>query len=142
MSSYTKVIKVKKRIKLKSILQDLLSDMTDERIMISYDLNKLQLSKVYSRLYHLGLLSEEDLERRIDLRGAKDISHIPLAAFPITTDHYYCEMCGFVSRRHFTKCPDCQAINLRKITAEKGYGLVRSMSQFQRIVEAYASSGA
>jgi Fe2+ or Zn2+ uptake regulation protein len=136
-----KIIKKKKRIKLNSILRDILSEMSDEQILEAYQINKLQLSKVYSRLYQLGLLSEEDLEKRIELRGARDISHIPLAQFPPTMDHFVCEDCGYVSRRHFTQCPECSAINLRKITAKKGYGLVRSMSQFNAILEAYASAG-
>jgi lipopolysaccharide biosynthesis regulator YciM len=142
LTPVTKIVKKKKRIKLNSILNDILTSRPDEEILEKYQLTKLQLSKVYSRLYQLGLLSEEDLERRIELRGASDISHIPLAQLPPTMDHFTCESCGYLSRRHFTQCPECSAINLRKISASKGYGLVRSMGQFNAIMDAYASTGA
>ncbi len=103
-------------VRIKDVLRDLLSDVTDEELAQKHDLRWEQLEKVYAKLYYSGYLAKEDLQRRMDLRGGKDVGHIPFSEIDNSGTRYECTMCGFVSPLHFTTCPRCREVNLRRLT--------------------------
>ncbi len=107
--------KVSRLIPTDEILRDLNSDKTDEELLDRYQLTWPQLEKVYSRLFHGGYLSEDDLVRRLEMRSGKSASHIPFARMENSTRMYSCSFCGFDSPHHFSTCPRCSGVNLRRL---------------------------
>ncbi len=115
MKKVVTITKTMKVLKVRDIVQDLESDRTDEEILEKYRLTWTQLSKIYSKLYHRGHIDIEDLFRRAQMRGAKDASHIPLVKLDEPKRVYSCIHCGFRSEAHFSTCPRCAGINLRRL---------------------------
>ncbi len=116
MKKILRVTKTMRLVKVREILTDIFADVSDETLLDQYDLSWEQLEKIYSKLFHGGFLTVEDLERRIDLRVGKDASHIPLVDIYGDKALYECLICGFVSHQHFSACPRCRQINLRRLT--------------------------
>lgn len=110
------VTKVTRVLKVSGILRDILSDMSDEELLDKYSLSWIQLEKIYTKLYYGGYLSKEELVRRVELRYGQDSSHIPLADLECADAVYSCEICGFASPLHFSACPRCRQLNLRRLT--------------------------
>ncbi len=107
--------KVAKLLKLYEVVADLKSHTTDEEIIAKYNLTWAQLTKVYSKLFYGGHIDLDDLVRRLDMRGDKDASHIPLVRLDGTGGQYECWICGYSSAYHFSSCPRCKGINLRRL---------------------------
>jgi len=110
------VTKTTRVLKIKDILRDLLSDVSDEELLRKHNLRWEQLEKIYAKLFYSGYLGKDDLERRVDLRDGKDTTHIPFAEIEDSGTLYECTICGFVSPLHFSTCPRCREINLRRLT--------------------------
>lgn len=110
------VRKTTRVLRIKDLLADLLGDVVDELILMKHKITLKQLEKVYARLYYGGYLSREDLARRIDLRQGRDASHIPFAEIEEARSLYECRICGFLSPLHFSTCPRCGEVNLRRLT--------------------------
>jgi hypothetical protein len=115
MKKIVTVTKVTRLLKLADILADILSDMSDEGLLAKYDLSWRQLGKVYSKLYYGAILSKEDMLHRMELRDGRDASHIPFVEIEDMERLYECEVCGFASPFHFTSCPKCRQLNLRRL---------------------------
>ncbi len=115
MKKILRVIKTTRLVKIRDILADIFADVSDENLMEQYDLSWEQLGKIYSKLFYGGFLTREDLEKRIELRSGKDASHIPLAEIHGDNHMYRCTICGYISHLHFSACPRCRQINLRKL---------------------------
>jgi hypothetical protein len=113
-----KVTKITKVLKVSEILGDILSDVTDEELLEKYDLGWKQLEKVYCKLFYGGFLGRDQLRRRSRLRAGKPTSHIPLAEIEDPGRVYECLICGYTSRLHFSACPRCRQINLRRLTLQ------------------------
>ncbi len=111
-----KVTKTTKVLKVSDILGDMLSDVTDEELLEKYGLGWEQLEKVYCKLFYGGFLEGDQLRRRSRLRAGKPTSHIPLVEFESPGRVYECSICGYSSRLHFSACPRCHQINLRRLT--------------------------
>jgi hypothetical protein len=109
----TKTVKV---LKISEILDDLLADIADEDLLKKYKLTWVQLEKVYNKLLYSGFLSRTLLKRRVELRDGKSASHIPLAEIDASGRLYECGFCGFRSRLHFSACPKCRNVNLRRLS--------------------------
>jgi len=123
------------RINTRDFMLDLQSDTPDEELIEKYSITWRQLSTIYSKLLHRGLLSLDDLRRRLALRVGKSTSHIPIVEIHEEFPEYQCAFCGFVSLFHFTACPECHAVNLRRLTR-------RSIAEIHlRRVAASASAG-
>jgi hypothetical protein len=110
------VTKTTRVLRVKELLADLLGDVVDELILMKHRITLKQLEKIYSKLYYGGYLSRDDLERRVHLRQGRDASHIPFAEMEERGTLYQCGICGFVSPLHFSTCPRCREINLRRLT--------------------------
>jgi hypothetical protein len=110
-----KVTKVTRVLKVSEILKDILSDIADEELLKKYGLCWKQLEKVYCKLFYGGFLGVDQLRRRSRLRGGKATSHIPLAEFEDPGRIYECQICGYTSTLHFSACPRCRQINLRRL---------------------------
>jgi hypothetical protein len=110
-----KVTKITKMLKVSDILNDMLSDVADEDLLIKYGLGWEQLEKVYLKLFYGGFLETDQLRRRSRLRAGKPTSHIPLAEFEDPGRVYECLICGYTSQLHFSACPRCRQINLRRL---------------------------
>ncbi len=119
MLKIRRVTKITRLISINNLVRDLRSVTSDEEICSKYRLNWKQLGRVYSRLYHEGFLSPGDLCRRIDMRGGRDASHIPLVRMERVPPKYACLFCGFESQFHFSECPKCRALNLRRLTRSR-----------------------
>jgi len=115
MVKIRRITKVARLIKIREIICDLKSDITDEELVEKYDLTWNQLSKVYTRLFYSGYLKKEDLVRRLEMRSGRASSHIPLAQMDHGGTGYECSVCGYSSLMHFSACPRCHRINLRRI---------------------------
>lgn len=115
MVKIRRITKVARLIRVREIVSDLRSDITDEELVEKYDLTWRQLSKVYTRLLYGGYLKKEDLKRRLEMRSGRASSHIPLAQMDHGGNGYECCICGFSSLLHFSACPRCHRINLRRI---------------------------
>lgn len=113
-----KVTKITKVLKVSEILGDILSDVTDEELLDKYGLGWNQLEKVYCKLFYGGFIGRDQLRRRTRLRAGKQTSHIPLAEFEDPGRVYECSICGYTSRLHFSACPRCRQINLRRLTRQ------------------------
>jgi hypothetical protein len=109
------ITKITRLIPLSDIIRDLKSDASDEEIMVKRKLSWGQLAKVYSKLFYGGAISREDLTRRFEMRRGKRSSHIPLVQMESSPVGYRCSICGFVSERHFSVCPECSGLNLRRL---------------------------
>lgn len=116
MKKRVTVTKVTRLLKIADILQDILSAVSDEELIQKYELSWKQLGKVYSKLFYGGYLSKEELSSRIELRSGRDCSHIPLVDIQDFEHEYECQICGFSSPLHFSACPRCRQINLRRLT--------------------------
>jgi hypothetical protein len=110
-----KVTKTTKVLKVSDILNDMLSDVADEELLEKYGLGWEQLEKVYCKLFYGGFLERDQLRRRSRLRAGKPTSHIPLAEFEDPGRVYECTICGYTSALHFSACPRCHQINLRRL---------------------------
>jgi hypothetical protein len=115
MKRVMRATKITRVLRVKALVKDLLSDLSDEEIMAKHDLRWDQLEKVYHRLFHSGYLSRGDMLRRIELRDGQDASHIPYAELVDTDRVFLCAICGFSSRKHFSMCPRCSEVNLRRL---------------------------
>lgn len=115
MKRLLRATKITKVLRVKPLVADILSDMSDEELLNKYHLRWDQLEKVYHRLFHAGYLSREDMLRRIELRAGQDASHIPYAELSSGGDLFLCVVCGFTSREHFSLCPRCNEVNLRRL---------------------------
>jgi hypothetical protein len=113
-----KVTKTTKVLKVSEILGDILSDVTDEELLEKYGLGWKQLERVYCKLFYGGFLARDQLWRRTRLRAGKPASHIPLAEIEDAGRVYECLICGYTSRLHFSACPRCRQINLRRLTMQ------------------------
>jgi hypothetical protein len=116
MKKILRVTKTTRLLKIREILADMFADVSDEALLEQYSLSWEQLEKIYSKLFYAGFLTAEDLEKRIDLRAGKDASHIPLADIYGDKALYECVICGYISHLHFSACPRCRQINLRRLT--------------------------
>ncbi len=116
MRKLVKVTKTSRVFKVAEILKDVLTEATDEELLEKYRINFKQLEKIYCRLFYGGFLTKDDMIRRIELRHGKDACHIPFAELPDSTATYECAICGFASSQHFTTCPRCRQLNLRRLT--------------------------
>lgn len=116
MKRVLKVTKTTRVLKIKDMIGDLLSDVTDEEVLEKHNLRWDQLEKVYAKLYYSGYLCRDDLRRRASLRNGKDVGHIPLAEIDESGNVYECTVCGFASALHFSTCPRCREVNLRRLT--------------------------
>jgi len=111
------VTKTTRVLKIRDLLADMQAGISDEELLDRHDLRWDQLEKVYSKLYYGGFLSQEDLSWRVELRNGKDASHIPFTEIEASGTLYQCGICGFVSPLHFSTCPRCREINLRRLTS-------------------------
>lgn len=109
------ITKITRLIPFLDVVQDLKSEASDEDVMAKHNLSWTQLAKVYSKLFYSGALSREDLARRLEMRLGKRASHIPLVRIEAASTGYRCSICGFVSERHFSVCPECSGLNLRRL---------------------------
>jgi len=116
MKRVLRVTKVTKVLRIKDLLRDMLLGMSDEDLMNKHALRWTQLEKIYRKLYYGGHLGKAELLRRIEMRVGKNVSHIPFAEIEDSGIIYRCEICGFTSPLHFSTCPRCHEINLRRLT--------------------------
>ena len=116
MKKLFQVTKVTKMLKISEILTDLSSDMTDEDLLTKYQLSWKQLEKTYRKLFYGGYLTSADMIRRIVMRAGQDSSHIPFVEIDDAEAVYECEICGYTSIMHFSTCPRCHKVNLRRLT--------------------------
>lgn len=116
MKKVVTVTKITRLLKVYDILADMLLDVSDEELLVKYALDWRQLEKVYCKLFYGGFLEREHLRRRSRLRAGKPTSHIPLAEIEDSGRVYECTICGYTSRLHFSACPRCRQINLRRLT--------------------------
>jgi hypothetical protein len=116
MKKILRMTKVVRTVKVREILDDMLVDLSDEALLEKYHLNWEQLGKIYTKLFYGGFLSDVDLLTRIDLRQGKDASHIPLVQIDTYGTIYECLVCGYISFLHFSQCPRCRQINLRRLS--------------------------
>ncbi|MBI4964600.1 MAG: hypothetical protein HY913_15080 [Desulfomonile tiedjei] len=116
MRKLVKVTKITRLFKVAEILGDIMGDLHDEELLMKYKITWKQLGKIYCRLFYGGFLNKDDMVRRIELRHGKDASHIPFAELPESSVTYKCAICGFVSSYHFSACPRCRQLNLRRLT--------------------------
>jgi hypothetical protein len=112
--------KTTRLLKVAELVGDMLADVPDEALLRKYGLAWNQLHKVYSKLFYGGFLSKDEMVRRIELRGGRDTSHIPLVEIEESGTSYECMTCGFESTLHFSKCPRCKQINLRRLMRRAG----------------------
>ncbi len=110
------ITKTVKLINVNRILHDLKSEAADEDLMEKYHLSLKQLEKVYIKLYYGGHLSRSDMRKRIRMRLGKRNFHIPFAEMS-NEDGFLCSKCGYISHLHFSKCPRCEQLNVRRLTS-------------------------
>jgi hypothetical protein len=116
MKKIMTMTKIVRTFKVREILGDMLANMTDEALLLKYALSWKQLGKIYTKLFYGGYLSDEDLLVRIELRRGRDASHIPLVQINTSGSVYECLVCGYMSALHFSECPRCHQINLRRLS--------------------------
>jgi len=134
MKKLLRVTKVTRLLKIADILRDMLDDLSDEDLLDKYKLSWKQMQKIYSKLYYGGYLTQNALIRRMELRAGKDASHIPFAEIHGSNTVYQCEICGFSSSRHFSACPRCRQVNLRRLKRRVHSVPVRAVRQTQMIL--------
>lgn len=118
------VTKTTRVLKVVDILRDMQSSVSDEEILERHSLSWSQLEKVYAKLFYGGYLGKDELMRRIELRSGRNCSHIPLVDIYDTDEVYLCEVCGYISGLHFSLCPRCRQINLRRLSRRFLYGVI------------------
>ncbi len=116
MRKLLRVTKVTRVMKISDLLRDILTDLSDEDILEKHDLNWRQLEKIYTKLFYGGYLSKAELAGRVELRCGRDASHIPFVDLECSDMLYLCEICGYSSPFHFSSCPRCRQVNLRRLT--------------------------
>lgn len=121
MSKQLRITKVTRLIRIPEIVKDLRSDKSDEDLLAEYNLDWRQLTKIYSRLFFGGYLTEYDLIRRRQMRPGQEASHIPHVQTVDSEKFFECQACGFMSEYHFTECPECGELNLRRLTRRAPY---------------------
>ncbi|HMK35386.1 MAG TPA: hypothetical protein VK463_09990 [Desulfomonilaceae bacterium] len=110
-----RMTKVTKVIKVADILKDMLQDISDEELLLKYRIGWKQLEAIYGKLFYGGFLDTSCMRRRIDLRGGRSSAHIPLADIKDSGSVYTCLTCGYTSSLHFSACPRCRQVNLRRL---------------------------
>jgi hypothetical protein len=111
-----RVTKITKVIRASEILKDMLEDLSDEELLAKYQIGWIQLGKLYGKLFYGGFMGKKDLRRRMELRSGSNSSHIPFVEIKSSTSMYYeCVECGFKSSLHFSTCPRCRKVNLRRL---------------------------
>lgn len=116
MRRLLRVTKVTRVLKLNEIITDIRLGVPDESILRKYRITRKQLGRVYCKLFYAGYLTREDMVRRIEMRHGKDSSYIPYAELQESNRIYECLTCGYSSTLHFSACPRCQQLNLRRLT--------------------------
>jgi hypothetical protein len=111
--------KTTRLLKVAEVLDDMLAGVSDEELLQKYCLTWQQLHKVYSKLFYGGFLSKTEMIWRMELRPNGDTSHIPVADIEEARDSYECLTCGFSSTLHFSQCPRCRQINLRRLARRR-----------------------
>jgi rubrerythrin len=110
------IVKTTVVLKVSELILDMAADVSDEELLEKYSLSWNQLRKVYEKLYYGGYMNKADLEERYQLREGKSASHIPFAEMSDGDDKVYeCQICGYMSHLHFSSCPRCHHINLRRL---------------------------
>ena len=110
------IVKTTLVLKVSELLKDMSGGVSDEELLEKYSLTWAQLRKVYEKLYYGGYLSRVDLEERYWLRAGKNAAHVPFAEISADDDKIYeCVVCGYISHLHFSSCPRCHQINLRRL---------------------------
>jgi hypothetical protein len=102
-------------LRVAEVLACIMQDMSDEEIVRKFGLTWKQIGKVYSKLFYGGFLNTQDLARRIELRKGRSTAHIPLVEMESSQYEYECGTCGFISSLHFSECPRCKQLNLRRL---------------------------
>ncbi len=69
--------KTTRLLKVAEVVEDMLTDVSDEALLLKYGLSWNQLHKVYSKLFYGGFLSKDEMVRRIELRGAGTLRTFP-----------------------------------------------------------------
>lgn len=116
MRKLVKVTKITRVFRVAEILNDIFAEVSDEELLKKYRINLKQLGKIYCKLFYGGFMGKDDMVRRVELRHGKDASYIPLAEIQDADVTYECVVCGFASPLHFSTCPRCQQLNLRRLT--------------------------
>ncbi len=123
------MVKRTKMLRVLDLLQDFYADLSDEKLLQKYDLTWEQLGKAYEKLFYGGYLTKAEMERRLDLREGANTSHIPYVEIVAVDRIYECLSCGYVSGRHFSSCPRCRHLNVRRLSKSwlgvfrpEGYG--------------------
>ena len=115
MKRLLRVVKVTRIFKLNEVLNDIQSGVVDEDILGKYRISPKQLGRIYCKLFYGGHLTKGDMVRRIEMRRGRDASYIPYAELQDTGQIYECLTCGYSSALHFSVCPRCQQLNLRRL---------------------------
>jgi hypothetical protein len=116
------VTKTTRVLRVADILRDMHSNTSDEELLEKHSLSWSQLEKVYCKLFYGGYLGKDELMRRVELREGRNCSHIPLVDIHDADEVYLCEICGYISGLHFSLCPRCRQINLRRLSRRFLYG--------------------
>jgi len=119
MKRLLRVTKVTRVLKLKDILTDIQFGVPDEDILGKYRITGKQLGRIYCKLFYAGHLTEGDMVRRIEMRCGRDASYIPYAELQESNRVYECLTCGYSSTLHFSACPRCQQLNLRRLSMRR-----------------------
>ncbi|MBM4327345.1 MAG: hypothetical protein FJ118_09300 [Deltaproteobacteria bacterium] len=133
MKKQLTITKTKKLIRIRDIVDDLKSEKSDEEIKERFSVSWEQMGKIYARLFYGGFITEEDLVRRVELRDGRDASHIPLVRIDLPDCLFQCSLCGFTSSRHFSRCPRCREIHLRRLRKRASTDRVRH-SGYSRVI--------
>ena len=119
MIKIRRITKVSRMVKIREIVRDLRSSTSDEEIMDKYALTWRQLAKIYAKLFYSGYLCEPDIVRRREMRAGMSTAHIPVTQIDSVSVGYNCSLCGFTSAFHFSECPRCHGVNLRRLARKR-----------------------
>jgi len=125
MKKLLRITKTTRVFRLKEMLNDIRSGVADEDILGKYRISHKQLGRIYSKLFYEGHLTKRDIVRRVGMRAGKDSSYIPYAEFEASDYVYECLTCGFSSMHHFSACPRCQQLNLRRLSRREDNSTTR-----------------
>jgi hypothetical protein len=106
-------------VKVREIVTDLKSETSDEEILDKYALTWRQLAKIYAKLFYSGYLGESDILRRREMRVGMSTAHMPVTQVDSACTGYTCSVCGFTSAFHFSECPRCHGVNLRRLVRKR-----------------------
>jgi ribosomal protein L40E len=109
------VTKITKVIRVSEILKDMLEDISDEELLEKYQIGWVQLGKLYGKLLYGGFIDKNNMRHRLDLRAGRSSSHIPFVEINGSASTYVCVACGYKSTLHFSTCPKCHQVNLRRL---------------------------